>query len=72
MAEPTLEEPSEEFVDQLLDTLSLFYGSLDAMEREVVRGRMQGYTNEEIAARTGCVTTTVERKLKVIRSRWQS
>lgn len=72
LAEPTLEEPSEEFVDQLLDTLSLCYGSLDAMEREVLRGRMQGYTNDEIAAQIGCVTRTVERKLKVIRSRWQA
>lgn len=72
LAEPALEEPSETFVDQLLDTFALFYGSLDAMEREVLRGRMQGYTNDEIAARIGCVTRTVERKLKVIRSRWQS
>jgi RNA polymerase sigma factor (sigma-70 family) len=72
LAEPTLEEPSEAFVDQLLDTVSLCYGSLDSTEREVLRGRMQGYTNDEIAARIGCVTRTVERKLKVIRSRWQS
>lgn len=72
LAEPTLEEPSEAFVDHLLDTFSLFYGSLDSTEREVLRGRMQGYTNDEIAARIGCVTRTVERKLKVIRSRWRA
>lgn len=72
LPEPTLEEPSEAFVDQLLDTFSLCYGSLDAMEREVLGGRMEGCTNAEIAARIGCVTRTVERKLKVIRSRWQS
>jgi RNA polymerase sigma factor (sigma-70 family) len=71
LAEPTLEEPSEAFVDQLLDTFSLCYGSLDATERQVIRGRLQGYTNEEIAAQIGCVTRTVERKLKVIRSRWK-
>lgn len=72
LAEPTLEEPSEAFVDQLLDTFTLCYGALDAMERQVLRGRMQGYTNDEIAAQVGCVTRTVERKLKVIRSRWQA
>lgn len=72
LAEPPSEEPSEAFVDQLLETFSLFHGSLDPMEREILRGRMQGYTNDEIAARIGCVTRTVERKLKVIRSRWQS
>lgn len=72
LPEPTLEEPSEAFVDQFLDTLRLCYGTLDATERAVLRGRMMGYTNEEIAAQIGCVTRTVERKLKVIRSRWQS
>lgn len=72
LAEPALEDPSETFVDRLLETFSLFYGSLDALEREVLRSKMQGYTNDEIAARIGCVTRTVERKLKVIRSRWQS
>jgi RNA polymerase sigma factor (sigma-70 family) len=71
-AEPTLEEPGEAFVDQLLDTLWLCYGALDAMERKVLRGRMLGYTNDEIAAQIGCVTRTVERKLKVIRSRWNA
>lgn len=70
--EPTLEEPSEAFVDQLLETVSDCYGALDQMERQVIRGRLQGYTNDEVAAQIGCVTRTVERKLKVIRSRWQA
>ena len=32
--------------------------------------KMEGHSNEEIAARWGCVPRTVERRLKVIRSLW--
>jgi hypothetical protein len=32
--------------------------------------KMEGYTNDEIAARLNCVPRTVERKLRVIRSIW--
>jgi len=32
---------------------------------------MEGYTNAEIAARLGCVETTVERRLKSIRRIWK-
>jgi hypothetical protein len=31
---------------------------------------MEGYTNDEIAAKLGCALRSVERKLKVIRSLW--
>jgi hypothetical protein len=32
---------------------------------------MEGYTNEEIAKKLDCVPRTVERKLAVIRGRWE-
>jgi hypothetical protein len=32
---------------------------------------MEGYTNEEIAARLGCGLRTVARKLEIIRTAWQ-
>jgi RNA polymerase sigma factor (sigma-70 family) len=69
--QPTVEEPNEAFVDQLLDAFTLCYGALDETERQVLRGQLQGYTHGEIARQIGCVTRTVERKLKVIRSRWR-
>jgi DNA-directed RNA polymerase specialized sigma24 family protein len=31
---------------------------------------MQGYTNEEIAAKLGYVVGSVKRKLRMIRERW--
>ena len=71
LADPAVEEPNEVFVDHLLDAITLCYGSLDATERKVLRGQLQGYTHDEIAKQIGCVTRTVERKLKVIRSRWR-
>jgi DNA-directed RNA polymerase specialized sigma24 family protein len=70
LAGPGVEEPTEAFVDQLLDTLVDCYGSLDDLERKVLRGQLQGHTHAEIAEQIGCVSRTVERKLKVIRNRW--
>ncbi len=32
---------------------------------------MEGYTNEEIASWLGCALSTVERRLRVIRRRWE-
>jgi DNA-directed RNA polymerase specialized sigma24 family protein len=33
--------------------------------------KMEGYTNEEIAERFGCSVRTVERRLRLIRKKWQ-
>ena len=38
--------------------------------RRIALWRMEGYTNEEIARKLGCVTRSVERKLNVIRRAW--
>lgn len=50
---------------RLLDTLA----SSDL--RAVAIWKMEGYTNQEIADKLGCVPGTVERKLRVIRSLWK-
>ena len=42
----------------------------DPTLRAIVNWKLEGYTNDEVAARLGCVTSTVERKLKRIRDRW--
>src|SRR5436190_81378 len=39
--------------------------------RAVALAKMEGYTNEEVAARLGCVPRTVERKLRMIRKAWE-
>lgn len=42
----------------------------DADLKTLAVWKMEGYTNEEIAVRWGCVLRTVERRLRVIRSLW--
>ena len=48
---------------------------LDALEepelRQVALWKVEGYTNEEIAARLDCVPRSVERKVRRIRLLWQ-
>jgi RNA polymerase sigma factor (sigma-70 family) len=39
--------------------------------RTIAVAKMEGYTNEEIAERLGCVERTVERRLKYIRAIWK-
>jgi DNA-directed RNA polymerase specialized sigma24 family protein len=42
----------------------------DPTLQSVATCKLEGYTNDEIAARLGCATSTVERKLARIRSLW--
>ena len=39
--------------------------------REVAVWKMEGYSNEEIAAKLGCVPRTIERKVALIRTLWE-
>jgi RNA polymerase sigma factor (sigma-70 family) len=63
--------PSPEFAAMVAEE---FRRLLDALKDETLRQialwRMEGYTNEEIAARLGCVSRTIERKLCLIRRAW--
>jgi DNA-directed RNA polymerase specialized sigma24 family protein len=43
----------------------------DAKLRSVAQWKLEGYTNDEIAAKLGCVRRSVERMLQLIRSLWQ-
>ena len=64
-------EPTPEFAALVGDELRRLLGKLpDADLKTLAVWKMEGYTNEEIAARWGCVLRTVERRLKVIRSLW--
>ena len=44
----------------------------DSSLQRVATFKLEGYTNEEIADRLGCATSTVERKLALIRHKWAS
>lgn len=43
----------------------------DESLRSVALWKLEGYTNDEIAAKLDCATTTVERKLGRIRKQWE-
>jgi RNA polymerase sigma factor (sigma-70 family) len=64
-------EPSAELAAQLTEEYQRLMDQLgDSTLRSVATWKLEGYTNDEIAARLGCVTSTVERKLARIRGKW--
>jgi DNA-directed RNA polymerase specialized sigma24 family protein len=64
-------EPTPEFAALAADQFRALMDRLDDDElREVALRKMEGHTNDEIAAALGCVPRTVERRLSVIRSLW--
>jgi DNA-directed RNA polymerase specialized sigma24 family protein len=63
-------EPTPEFAAQMVEECERLLGMLAPELRAIALCKMEGYTNQEIAAKLGCVARTVERKLRVIRSVW--
>jgi DNA-directed RNA polymerase specialized sigma24 family protein len=63
-------EPTPEFAAQLTEECERLLGLLDPEMRSIALWKMEGYTNEEIAATLGCVSRTIERKLGRIRTIW--
>jgi DNA-directed RNA polymerase specialized sigma24 family protein len=66
-------EPTPDFAalmaeecERLLDRLE------DDTLRRLVLLKLEGYANEEIAQRLGCALRTVERKLGLVRGRWEN
>jgi DNA-directed RNA polymerase specialized sigma24 family protein len=74
--EPDLEhllsdEPPPELAAEMADDYQRLLGRLeDGDLRSIALWKVEGYTNEEIAGRLGCVVRTVERKLQRIRILW--
>jgi len=65
------QEPSPEFVFMVIEQIESLVDELsDETARKVATMKLEGYTNEEIAERVGCSIRTVERKLWLIRSKW--
>ena len=64
-------EPSPAFAAQVAEEYRRLLRGLGDRELQAVAvWRMEGYTVIEIAEKLGCVTRTVERKLRLIRSIW--
>jgi DNA-directed RNA polymerase specialized sigma24 family protein len=64
-------EPAADFAAEVADECRRLLDMLgDERLRELALCKMEGYSNEEIAARMQCSLATVERKLKLIRDLW--
>jgi len=64
-------EPSPAFAAELADLLGHLLRLLDDdMLRALARDNLAGYTQEEMAERNGIALPTVQRKLKLIREKW--
>ena len=65
-SEPTPAEAAvlNEALEQRLQALP------DPELRQIALGKLEGWTNREIADRQGCTERTIERKLERIRARW--
>ncbi len=65
-------EPTPAFAAQVAEECRRLLDQLgDAELRQVAVWKMEGYTNAEIAARTGRAVPTVERRLRLIRKVWE-
>ena len=64
-------EPTPEFAAMVAEEYRrLLDGLGDDSLRQVAVWRMEGYTNDEVAARLGCARRTVARRLDLIRKTW--
>lgn len=62
--------PTPDSLVVLQDTFDQLNQELDAQQQAIVRHRLAGHTNDEIAEKLGVVTRTIERKMKLIRTTW--
>ena len=66
------DEPTPAFVVELAEQTQRLLDALGSEElRQVAVWKMEGYSNQEIADKIGCVERTVERRLKIIRGRFE-
>lgn len=65
-------EPTPEMVVAMAEQTQRLIGSLnDPTLRAIALWKMEGYNNEEIAAKLECARSTVQRKLNLIEARWE-
>ncbi len=64
-------DPTPEFSAQAAEEYRRLLLELgDETLQSIAVWKMEGYTNDEIAAKINCSTRTIERKLELIRSQW--
>jgi RNA polymerase sigma factor (sigma-70 family) len=65
-------EPTPEFATEFADICNSLFDELgDELLKNIVQLRLTNHSNDEIAAKLGISKRTVERKLLIIRGRWE-
>jgi len=65
-------EPTPEFAAEMVEAVDRLFSQLDDDElRQIALYKLEGYTNEEIAGKIGRALPAIERRLRLIRKRWQ-
>jgi len=64
-------EPTPELAALTAETCQELLARLDDSLRAIVVYRLEGYSNAEIAEKMGCALRTVERKVALVRQRWE-
>ena len=67
--QPNSQQPPDE-IAMTEEAIQTMLGALDQSECQIAVAKLEGYTNQEISQRIGCSVATVERRLRMIRSRW--
>jgi DNA-directed RNA polymerase specialized sigma24 family protein len=66
------DEPTPEFAAQVGEECRRLLDALgDPQLRDIATMKLEGYTDEEVAARLGCTDRTVRRRLQLIRKLWE-
>jgi RNA polymerase sigma factor (sigma-70 family) len=63
-------EPTPEFAASVAEEYRRLLDLLEPELRSIAVWKMEGYTNEQIADKLACATSTIERKLRRIRNLW--
>ncbi len=72
LSQLTSKEPDPQAAFQVAEECQQILNRLsDSILRAVALWKIEGFTTEEIAAKLGCTTRTVERKLQLIRRLWE-
>lgn len=65
-------DPSPQFAEKFSLVCQEMLGALRKDLRDIAVWKMEGYTNQEIAERLGCVEESVRRKVVLIRTQWSA
>jgi RNA polymerase sigma factor (sigma-70 family) len=72
LAEVIGDAPTPEFAAMMIEQCQGLLARLADPELEALASaKLEGYTNDEVAERLGCSVRTVERRLHLIRKKWQ-